>query len=66
MGPVAARRSQRIRRLGWDHVMSCESHVTGPDGEEREETGVDGDMGSAVRLASFLKRASQVGHVTML
>ena len=27
MGPVATRRSQRIRRLGWDHVMSCESHV---------------------------------------
>jgi hypothetical protein len=37
----------------------------GPDGEEREETGVEGDTGSAVRLASFLKRASQVVSVLL-
>ena len=36
--------------------------MIGPDGEGEEA--VEGDIGSAVRLTSFLKRASQVGHVT--
>ena len=53
------------------HVTQCECHVTfihvaGPinDGDEDDKVAVGNSGRNTMRLASFLKRASQVSHVT--